>query len=238
MRNYERLSQVYDYGWYRFPEQYLGLVEKLLNEHDIRQARILDIACGTGSLAVSLAKRGHVVHGIDLSPEMIALARSKSTEMPNVSFEVQDMTDFIMHDKFDLITCAYDAINYVLDINGLKAMFSRVAQSLDKSGLFVFDSNTDQHYINQGNGSYKIAIGQQYIFVRWSHDPVTRERTTIFEFPDGSQEIHRQRPYDLSEIAPVLKESNLYAVHTWSGFDRSPYNAQSTWLFCVARKNI
>jgi len=237
MKNYERLSQVYDYGWYKFPEQYLGLIEELLDEHDIREARILDIACGTGMLAISLAKRGHVVQGIDISQEMIALARSKSAGMLNVSFEVQDMTDLMVHDKFDLITCAYDAINYVLDIDGLKTMFARVALSLDKSGLFVFDSNCNQHYVNQGNGSYKIAIGQQYIFIKWSHDPVTRERTTIFQFPDGSEEIHRQRPYDLSEIDPVLKESNLYPVHTWSGFDKSPYNDQSAWLYCVAKKD-
>jgi SAM-dependent methyltransferase len=238
MRNYERLSQVYDYGWYKFPKQYLDLVERLLDEHDIRQARVLDIACGTGILAISLAKRGHVVQGIDISPEMITMARSKSIGMPNVSFEVQDMTDYIVHDKFDLITCAYAALNYVLDIDGLEAMFARVALSLNKSGLFVFDCNCNQHYINQGDGSYKIAIGQQYIFIRWSHDPVTRERTTIFKFTDGSEEIHRQQPYDLSEIGPVLKGSNLCPIHTWSGFDRSPYNDQSTWLFCVAKKDV
>lgn len=238
MKIYERLSQVYDYGWYKFPEQYLGLVESLLDEQDIRQARILDIACGTGILAISLAKRGHVVHGIDISPEMIALARSKSTGMPNVSFEVQDMTDFIVHDKFDLITCAYGALNYVLDIDGLKAMFARVALSLNKSGLFVFDCNCNQHFINQGNGSQKIAIGKQYISIRWSHDPVNKVRATVFEFTDGSKEIHRQRSYDWSEINPVLKESSLCTVHTWSGFDRSPYNTQSMWLFCVAKKDV
>jgi SAM-dependent methyltransferase len=237
MRIYERLSQVYDAGWGGFAERYSCLIDRVLAEHNIEQARILDIACGTGSLAISMAKRGHVVHGIDRSSEMIALARSKSKGMTNVSFEVQDMTEFVVQDRFDIITCSYDSLSYVLDIDGLKEMFARVAMYLNKSGLFVFDANTDQHYINQGSGSEKRELGGQPIFIRWSHDPIENVRVAVFEFADGSEEIHRQRPYDLSQIAPILKESNLSTVHTWSGFDRSPYNAQSTWLFCVAKRD-
>ena len=238
MRIYERLSQVYDAGWGTFAEQYLSLIDWLLAEQNINNARILDIACGTGMLAMALADRGHFVRGIDSSSEMIALARSKSTGIPNVSFKVQDMTDFTIQDEFDLVTCTYDSLNYILDIDGLKAMFARVASSLKNSGLFVFDSNTNQHYINLGNGSQRVELCGQSLIVKWSHDPVEKERTTVFQFADGSEEIHRQRSYDLSEIGPILEESNLCPVHTWSGLDRSPYNAQSMWLFCVARKDI
>src|SRR4051794_38557921 len=42
-------------------------------------ARILDLGCGTGSLAVLLAKAGHAVSGVDRSAEMLAVARSKAT---------------------------------------------------------------------------------------------------------------------------------------------------------------
>ena len=237
MRIYEHLSQVYDIGWCRFAEQYVSLVNQLLGEYGIAQARILDLACGTGILSISLAGHGHIVRGIDSSPAMVALAKSKSVEIPNVSFEVQDMTDFVVPGEFDLITCTFDSLDYVLNGDGVRAMFSRVARSLMKSGLFVFDSNTSQHYINVGNGSRKMELAGHSFVHTWSYDSVTKEAITTFEFADGSREIHRQQPYDWSQLGPILADVGLCAVHTWSGFDRSPYNAQSPRLFCVAQKN-
>jgi SAM-dependent methyltransferase len=238
MKIYEHLSQVYDIGWRRFAEQYLSLIDQIVDEYDINQVRILDLACGTGILAVFLASRGHIVHGIDISSDMVALAKSKSVKMPNVSFEVQDMTRFIVRDEFDLITCTFDSLNYVSNIDDVEAMFIRVARSLKKSGLFVFDSNTDQHYINAGNGSQKRELNGQSFVQEWSYDPVKKEATTAFQFPDGSIEIHRQRPYDLSELSPILTESGLHVIQTWSWFDRSPYSDQSARLFCIAMKNV
>ena len=234
---YEHVSQVYDIGWCRFAEQYVSLVSQLLGEYGITQARILDLACGTGILAISLARQGHIVRGIDISPAMVALAKSKSVEIPNVSFEVQDMTKFVVPSKFDLITCTFDSLNYVLDRDGIRAMFNRVARSLTKSGLFVFDSNTSQHYTSVGNGSRKTELAGQSFVHTWSYDSIKKEAITTFEFADGSKEIHRQQPYDLSQLDPILAESGLCAVQTWSGFDRSPYNAQSPRLFCVAQKS-
>jgi 2-polyprenyl-3-methyl-5-hydroxy-6-metoxy-1,4-benzoquinol methylase len=237
MRIYERLSHVYDIGWCRFAEQYTSLVNQLLGEYGITHARILDLACGTGILAISLASQGHTVHGIDISPEMVAVAKSKSVGIPRVSFEVGDMTEFVVRGKFDLITCTFDSLNYVLNTDGVRAMFGRIARSLMKSGLFVFDSNTSQHYINVGNGSRMTELAGQSFVHTWSYDSTKKEATTTFEFADGPGEIHRQQPYDLSQLNPILAEAGLRTVHTWSGFDRSPYNAQSPRLFCVAQKN-
>lgn len=235
MRIYERLSQFYDSGWCGFAERYVNLVVQLLGEHGITQARVLDLACGTGILAISLASQGHIVRGMDISPAMVALAKSKSVGIPNVSFEVQDMIEFAVPGKFDLITCTFDSLNYVLNGDGIRAMFSRVARSLTKSGLFVFDSNTSQHYTNVGKGSRKIELGGHSLVHTWSYDSMKKEATIVFEFADGSREIHRQRPYDLSQLTPILADVGLRAVQAWSDFDRNPYSAQSPRLFCVAQ---
>lgn len=238
MKIYERLSQVYDIDWGRFAERYLILINQLIDEYHIGRARVLDIACGTGILAISLARLGHIVRGIDISSDMVALARSKSMDMPNASFEVQDMTRFIVSGEFDIITCTFDSLNYVLDIREVEPMFVRVARALKKSGLFVFDSNTDQHYLSVGNGSQERELDGHSFVQKWSYDPIKKEATTVFEFADGAKEIHRQRPYDLSQLSPVLIGSGLRAVETWSSFDRNPYDAQSARLFCLAKKRI
>jgi len=234
MRIYERLSQFYDIGWSGFAEQYVNLVDQLLGEYGITQASILNLACGTGILAISLAVQGHIVRGIDISPAMVESAKSKSVGIPNVSFEVQDMTEFAVPGKFDLITCTFDSLNYVLNGDGIAAMFSRVARSLTKSGLFLFDSNTSQHYTNVGNGSRNIELRGHSFVHTWSYDSIKKEAVTAFEFTDGFREIHRQRPYDLSQLDPILTDVGLRAVHTWSDFARSAYSARSLRLFCVA----
>ena len=236
MKIYERLSQIYDLGWGKFAMQYVGFINQLLGERGIKQARILDLACGTGILAVELAGYGHFVHGIDISPQMVEIAKLKSIGLSNVSFEVQDMTQFCVEDKFDLATCTFDSINYLLDTNGLKVMFCRIAVILRESGLFVFDSNTNQLYVDRQKGRYERELGGESFIQSLSYDPVKKEATTVFEFSDGNIEVHKQRPYDLVELEPPLAEAGLRIVHAFSGFDKKPYNSESERLICVAER--
>jgi SAM-dependent methyltransferase len=236
MRIYGRLSQVYDLDWGKYAKQYVSLVNQLLDERGVKRARILDIACGTGTLVVELANRGHFVHGIDISPEMINIAKSKSISLPNVSFDVQDMTHFSVKDKFELATCTFDSINYQIDTDGLKAMFHRVASALCDSGIFVFDSNTKKLYTNRHKGIHERVLGGVSFIQQLNYDPIKKEATTVFEFSDGTIEVHRQRPYDLVELKPLLAEAGLRVIHLFSGFDKRPYNSGSERLICVAER--
>ena len=72
-------------------------------------ARILDIGCGTGSLSVLLAGGGHTVTGIDLSPAMIALAKSKAAAQNlRADFQVMDAADpELAPRRFNLILCRH-----------------------------------------------------------------------------------------------------------------------------------
>ena len=73
------------------------------------QANILDIGCGTGSLSVVLARLGHKVTGIDLSPKMISLARAKAAMQGcQVEFQVMDAAfPQLAHKQFDVIVCRH-----------------------------------------------------------------------------------------------------------------------------------
>jgi 2-polyprenyl-3-methyl-5-hydroxy-6-metoxy-1,4-benzoquinol methylase len=239
MRIYERLAQVYEIGgWGKFAEQYVGLIEQLFNEYGIKQARILDVACGTGILALAFAKQGHSVHGIDSSHEILALARAKLSGIANVSFDAQSMTDFKVQSEFDLVICTFDSLNYLITIAELKSMFGCVAKSLRKSGLFVFDSNTHQHYLSVGKVSQNHKIGSESFSQECSYDPLRKKAVTIFKFADGAEEIQQQRPYDLSELSPILSNSGLKVIKALSWFDNTPYNKESKRLICVTQRNF
>ena len=72
-------------------------------------ASILDIGCGTGSLSVVLARLGHKVTGIDLSPKMISLAQEKATMHGyQIEFQVMDAAfPRLPHKQFDVIVCRH-----------------------------------------------------------------------------------------------------------------------------------
>jgi SAM-dependent methyltransferase len=74
-----------------------------LFEHGVRGPKVLDLGCGTGDLACTLARRGYHVTGIDISPTAVDRARQKATGL-TARFDVQDAT------KLDLPNAPFDTI--------------------------------------------------------------------------------------------------------------------------------
>ena len=66
--------------------------------------RVLDVGCGPGRHAIALAERGITVHGVDLSPEFIALASEATGDLP-ATFEVLDVRDLANESEFDAAIC-------------------------------------------------------------------------------------------------------------------------------------
>lgn len=66
--------------------------------------RVLDVGCGPGRHALSLASRGIEVHGVDLSPDFIELARTPAADLP-ATFEVMDVRDLAYDRDFDAAIC-------------------------------------------------------------------------------------------------------------------------------------
>jgi SAM-dependent methyltransferase len=227
---------VYDFGWGDFSIKYVDFINDLLYDYNLARARILDLACGTGILAIELAQRGHFVKGIDVSPEMIQRAKSKSSRLPNVSFDVADMTQFEINDTFDLVICTFDSINYIMRAVDLRKMFARVAASLDQKRFFIFDSNTRQLYRNHHQERQERELGGQSFVQECTYDPRRNEAAIRFIFSDGTEEVHKQRPYNLKELEPLLSAAQFEILNVFSWFDRRPYSSKTEKLFCVAQK--
>jgi SAM-dependent methyltransferase len=76
----------------------------LLNQLPLHCDEVLEIGCGTGAFARALAARSKHVLGVDLSPEMIRLAREKSRHLSNLEFQVADICDWeVEPEQFDCI---------------------------------------------------------------------------------------------------------------------------------------
>jgi SAM-dependent methyltransferase len=233
---YQALSRLYDAGWADFSIQYAPLVEEELQNHGIPKARVLDLGCGTGVLAVALAKAGHTVRGVDASPHMLRLARQNARGVPGVRFIRGDLLDPQPAGPYDVVVCAYDAINYLRRLADVKKLFRRVSAALRDGGLFLFDTNTAVLYRRQRGTTEARDIDGVTVLETTDYNARYKLATTTFSFPDGTYEVHRQRPYSFDELSPLLENSGLLVTDRFSWFSRLPYTPASPKVFIVAEK--
>ena len=103
----------------------------------------LDLACGTGSLTLELAKMGVDVYGVDGSEEMLSVASEKAFEQNiDTLFLCQKMQELDLYGTIDTCVCSLDSINHLTSENDVIETFRRIEKYLAPDGLFVFDANT------------------------------------------------------------------------------------------------
>jgi SAM-dependent methyltransferase len=108
--------------------------------HSGKPHRLLDLGCGTGNHAIPLARRGHVVTGVDRSSSMLSLARKKAAAANlRIRFARGDMTTFELGATFDATVCMFGAFGYVLGLPDATRCLRRVRRHLSPDGLFVYE---------------------------------------------------------------------------------------------------
>lgn len=98
--------------------------------------KILDLGCGTGLHDIELSKRGYAVTGIDLSKEMIEIAKEKNQE---INFIVGDMSNFNINEKFDCIICMFSSLGYLTNNEQIETFFKSTKKYLNEDGLLIID---------------------------------------------------------------------------------------------------
>lgn len=136
-RNFEK--NLIDELGYKGPEQVRGLVDPLLG--DRQNLAVLDLGCGTGLAGVQFKPRASRLTGVDISPEMIELARARSLYD---RLDVAEITDWLARcsERFELIVCC-DCLIYFGD---LRQVVVPVAELLCPRGLFAFTLERGDHY--------------------------------------------------------------------------------------------
>lgn len=136
------------WDWQKFdatPAPADGYFHAVKSLGDLQGKRVLDVGCGTGWLSIILAKRGAQVHGFDISPESIQVARqrAKVNEVQNkVSFKVKSFYDIDYEDEyFDLaIGCA---ILHHVNIDKIIEPLRRVLKPEAKAVFFECFGNSE-----------------------------------------------------------------------------------------------
>lgn len=107
-------------------------VKELLTRHGVpSQADLLVLACGTGG-HLPYFKDEYRVSGLDLSEDMLAVARKK---FPGTRFHLGNLIDFTLETTFDAMVCLYGSIGFVKTVDNLRASMKRIAAHLRPNGL-------------------------------------------------------------------------------------------------------
>ena len=139
--SYDRLTNDVDYE--ATVEFYMQILEK---EH-LRPRTALDLACGTGSVALLLAQKGMQVVGVDMSEDMLTQAQQKTVDVKNRPwFVCQSLQQLRLPRAADLAVCALDSLDYITDPADCKQAIKRIYKHLNPGGCFIFDVNTPEKF--------------------------------------------------------------------------------------------
>lgn len=242
---YESFARVYDTFMDNVPyDQWTEDYTCILKEYGIEDGILLDLGCGTGSLSLRLADKGYDMIGVDYSMDMLEIAREKS-EGKDILYLEQDMRGFELYGTVRAVLCVCDSINYILEPEEVKEVFSLVDNYLDPQGLFIFDFNTDYKY-REIIGDNVIAEDREDVSFIW--DNYYDEESRINEYALSIfvqekedlyrkyQELHYQRGYSLEEMKEYLEEAGLIFLSAEDGEEGGPVRPDSGRIRVVARE--
>jgi ubiquinone/menaquinone biosynthesis C-methylase UbiE len=117
---------------------------ELAREAEARGGRTLEITCGTGRVAVPLARAGVRIVGLDNSRAMLDEARRRSADLPNVEWAEGDMRSFDLGEQFGLITIPIGSFQLMLTVEDQLATLDCVRRHLAPEGRFAFEVENPQ----------------------------------------------------------------------------------------------
>ena len=247
MSCYEALAASYDGLTRDIPyEKYLRFFKTLLRRHGVTATTVLDLACGTGSLSVLLAKHGYEVLGVDRSEEMLTVTAEKAMELEENQpfFVAQPMQRLRIPEPVDACVCALDSINYVTKPQDVQKAFRRVYESLRPGGLFVFDINTPyklesldgQVFLDETEDSYcvwRAVYEKRHSLCRYGMDLFQQANDGLWE---RSFEEHVERAYTPEALSGWLADAGFAQIEQFGNLRlEAPENTELR-IFFAAKK--
>ena len=246
MSAYEAFASVYDIFMEQVEyDQWLNHIHAIWEKFGLQPKTVIDLGCGTGSIALPLAKEGYDVIGVDLSPEMLTEADHKAMEEGvSVRFACQDMTELELGEEADCILSLCDSMNYLTEDGQLEDAFKSIAQHMKQESLFLFDLNTEYKF-KDVLGQNVFGSAEEHAAYIWENDYDEEEKINEYyvsffiENEDGLyeriEEFHYERAYSMEEIKEGLQAAGMELVSVTDGYSFDAPHAESERLLFAAR---
>jgi SAM-dependent methyltransferase len=235
MTSYEQFGEFYDAAMgkrHAAAEQVMELIRAAKPD----AKTVLELGCGTGSILKRL-QDAYEVSGLDISGKMLSLARKK---VPRSKLYRQNMVDFRIDRRFDVIFCVFDSINHVRRFSDWKKVFAVVRRHLSPDGCFIFDINTQrklERHIAEPPWVHRFGRNLLIIDVTALPGGGSNWNIKVFEYLNGSRyALHEEDiievSFPLRRIVAALRAH--YVKVRVIDSDRTRPSAKSERLFFTA----
>lgn len=191
-------------------------VLKRANQYRKKTKRILELGCGIGEVLVNIPKK-YAVYGLDIEKDYIEVCRKR---IPSGNFFVASMHNFRIDEKFDVIFCVNDSINYLRDFAQWELTFKSVRNHLNDGGLFILETETPK--ILKDNNPYtsgkrttssvrEFSKGYYYDIGIVKGNVLTWDVRIFERLPNGLYQLNK---YEFAEtIYPVARVKKALSKH-------------------------
>ena len=241
IRPYEKFAEVYDLVTQEeFYSDYFNFIKKIYKVFDfIPPRKILDVACGTGRLAKLFLEDGYDVEGLDISESMLKVAQKRGLKT-----YLSNMVDFNLKKQYDLVTCTYDSLNYILQESTLQKCLDSIYKHLNRDGIFICDLNSS-YKINKVIPEHKIDYydfgDAELIWINsnepnlWIGEVILFKKTETGKY-ERFYEKYVERAYKLKTVKKLL-ESNFEILDSYSDFNLNKIKRNTKrWFFLTKKK--
>ncbi|WP_326910322.1 class I SAM-dependent DNA methyltransferase [Sedimentibacter sp. MB31-C6] len=239
--SYKEFSQIYDLLMNDI--DYEKWTSFIIDKLGINNNKVLEAACGTGSITSLMAEHNFKVTAFDLSQDMLMRAYEKLGRIPNVKLLNQNMTNFKIDDKFKGAICCCDGINYITS-EELLLFFNRINEHLDIGSKFIFDMSTEYKYKTMFNDTY--VYDDNEIFYVWENifDNILSKVDIEINFfvkdklhkYERITEIQTQYIHRTDEIVNMLNYAGFSDVKIFDDYNDNIVNDKSLRaVFCTTK---
>lgn len=237
-RSYDRLTEDVDYA------ATVAFYFDILKREGFSPRTAVDLACGTGSVALLLAAKGLEVTAVDMSWEMLTVAQQKAQEAQvQPLFVCQKLQELYLPRGVDLAVCALDSLDYILDPEDCRRAIFRIYKALNPGGCFIFDVNTPEKLKAMDGQVFLDEDDDVYCVWRGEFDPKTNICSygmDLFQRAGSvwhrSFEEHREYAYSAQQLTGYLREAGFTSVAVYADRKFSPPEAGEQRIYIKARK--
>lgn len=224
----------------RTPEQTsleAGFLEKAL--HLAPGARVLDVPCGEGRLALELASRGYRVTGVDITEPLLEDARHKAAGRGlDVTFVRRDMRDISWEGEFDAAYCFWGSFGYFGDKGDLDFL-KAVSRALNPGGRFHIDTHVAETIFRFFEPHGWMRLGDVVVLEerRWNLEAgrIDSDWTFIRDSVLGHDSVSI-RIYTYRELCLMLEEAGFAGHEGYANLSMEPFKLGSPRLYMVTTR--
>jgi len=232
----DRIADFYD-DWHDRPDT-AAAVEALASLGGA--GPVLELAVGTGRIALPLAQRGLDVHGIDASEAMVGRLRSKAGG-ERVKVSMGDMADVAVEGSFSLVFAVFNSFFALLTQGDQLRCFTNVGQRLQPGGVFVLECFVpEMRLFDRGQRVSAVAVELDQARLDVTRHYLAEQRVETQHVLITGDRV-RLVPVALryawpSELDLMARLAGLRLRHRWGGWGREPFGDDSALHVSVYEK--